>query len=243
MQGRLLGIGESISTGWQTFTRYAGVLIGAYVVYFVVVAGAGYIPVVGPFVSLFIAPPFVGGIIIMGLKAVREQTPEFGELFSGFRDYWRWMGVYWLFVVIILAAFIPAGVGALIAYLLGTFKHSPAAPSEIAGVVIMVLTGLISFAAYFVLAIRYMFAWYEAADGVDIVESFKRSAEITEGRRWELLGIAIVLGLFSIAGVIACGVGVILTSLIAYLAYMHIYVNLKGDQPEPPLLETPPSPA
>ncbi|HET6456621.1 MAG TPA: hypothetical protein VFI02_19650 [Armatimonadota bacterium] len=47
MQGRLLGIGESLSAAWQTFTRLPGMLIGVYLVYLVIVGGASAIPVVG----------------------------------------------------------------------------------------------------------------------------------------------------------------------------------------------------
>ena len=243
MQGRLLGIGESLSAAWQTFTRLPGVLIGVYLVYLVIVGGAGAIPVVGAIASLFIAPALVGGVIIVALKAIRGQSPEFGEMFGGFKDYWRWMGVYYLFMVIMLAAMVPAGIGVLIAWGLGLFKHTNVSSADIPAIATIVVFGLASLILYIALAIRYMFAFYEVADGAEIVESFRRSAEITEGRRWQLFGIAIVLGLFSIVGVIGCGIGVILTGLLAYLAFMHIYVGLKGEQAQPIMPQAPPSEA
>ncbi|HET6456620.1 MAG TPA: hypothetical protein VFI02_19645 [Armatimonadota bacterium] len=179
----------------------------------------------------------------MALKAVRDQSPEFGEMFSGFRQYWSWMGVYYLFMVIMLAAMVPAGIGVLIAWGLGLFKHTNVSLADIPAIATIVVFGLASVILYIALAIRYMFAFYEVADGAEIVESFRRSAELTEGRRLQLLGIAIVLGLFSIVGIIGCGIGVILTGLLAYLAFMHIYIGLKGEQAQTPLAETPPSPA
>jgi len=75
-----------------------------------------------------------------------------------------------------------------------------------------------------------MFAYFEAADGAEIIDSFKKSEPLTRGIRLTLLGYSIVLGVFLIVGVIACGVGMVLTSLVAYLAIMHIYLALKGEQ-------------
>ena len=243
MQGRLLGIGESLSAAWQTFTRFVGLLIGVYLVYLVIAAGGGAIPFVGPVISLFLTPPLMGGMIIVGLKAIRGEAPEFGEMFGGFKDYWRWMGVYYLFTVIMLAAMIPAGIGVLIAWGLGLFKHTNVSSADIPAIAIIAIFGLASVILYIALAIRYMFAFYEVADGAEIMESFTKSAELTEDRRLQLIWIAIVLGLFSVLGVIGCGIGIILTGLLAYLAFMHIYVGLKGEQAEPILPQTPPSPA
>ena len=100
MQGRLLGIGESLSAGWATFSKYAGVLIGAFLVYIIIAGGGGSIPVVGALVAILVVPPIMGGMMVLMLKAVRDEGPEFGDLFSGFQKYGLWMGVYWLFVAI-----------------------------------------------------------------------------------------------------------------------------------------------
>jgi hypothetical protein len=239
MQGRLLGISESLSAAWQTFKRLPGVLIGVFLIYLVITMAVSYIPIVGPIISLFITPPIMGGVIIVGLKAVRGETPEIGEMFLGFQDYWHWMGVYWLFIAIMLATMIPLGIGAAVAAVLGTFKGSVEDPSAITGIAVMVVTGLISIVLYIVYGIRFMFAWYAAADLRDIVECFSTSAVMTEARRLELFGIAIVLGLLAVAGIIACGVGYIFTVMLTYLAFMHIYDALRGQAPQPTLPEAP----
>jgi len=101
MQGRLPGIAESLSAAWAAFLKYPGVLIGIFLVYIVITAGLGAIPGIGTIANFFVMPPLMGGAIVAGMKAVRGQTPEFNDLFVGFRQYWRWVGVYWLFVAIL----------------------------------------------------------------------------------------------------------------------------------------------
>ncbi len=88
MQGRLLGVSEAISAAWATFQKYPGVLVGVYLVYTIVGGVLGIIPLVGPILTAFIVPPLAGGATIVGLKAVRGQSPEFNDLSSGFQKYW-----------------------------------------------------------------------------------------------------------------------------------------------------------
>ena len=130
---------------------------------------------------------------------------------------------------------IPLGIGAAIAGVMGGLTNSSntvGTPTDMtpAGFVALIVTGLISLVLYATFAIRYMFAYFEAADGAEIIGSFKKSEPLTRGIRLTLLGYSIVLGVFLIVGVIACGVGMVLTSLVAYLAIMHIYLALKGEQ-------------
>lgn len=252
MQGRLLGIGESLSAGWATFSKYAGVLIGAFLVYMIIVGGGGSIPVVGTLVVILVAPPLVGGMTVIVLKAVRDEGPEFGDLFSGFQKYGLWMGVYWLFFAIMVVTMIPLGIGAAIAAAMGAFSSGaadyaasvpgipgmpgmptmPAASAiPMAAMAVLVIFGLVSLVLYIMVALRFMFAYYAATDGEGIVEAFKKSNEITEGIRPQLLLIAIVLALVGAAGAIACGIGIIVTGLLAWLALAHIYVGLKGQPP------------
>jgi uncharacterized membrane protein len=72
----------------------------------------------------------------------------------------------------------------------------------------------------------------ERGDDVGITESLKRSAEITRGHRWELFGLAIVLFLINVVGLIACGIGLLFTSGITLLAWAYAYRSLSGETVE-----------
>lgn len=206
-------------------------LIAVYLIYAIIVGVLSSIPVIGQIVVIFVAPPLVGGAVIVGLKAVRGDTPEINELFSGFRKYWFWMGVYWLFAAILLLTMIPLFIAGALAGIMSSLGAQP--DISPAGIAMMVVAGLVSLVLYAIFGLRYMFAYYHAADGAEIVESFKKSEEMTRDIRLTLLGVVIVLGLFAAVGVLACGVGVVLTGLLSSLALVHIYVALKGDPVQP----------
>jgi len=156
---------------------------------------------------------------------------------------------------------IPLGIGAAIAAGMGAFSSRaadyaasmpsvpgmpamPTIPSASAipagAMAVLIVFGLVSLVLYVIVALRFMFAYYAAADGEGIVESFKKSSDMTEGIRPQLLLVAIVLSLVGAAGAIACGIGIIVTGLLVWLAFAHIYVGLKG---QPPVSAPAPPPA
>ena len=60
------------------------------------------------------------------------------------------------------------------------------------------------------------------------MDTLRRSAEITRGHRWQLFGLAIVLALINLVGLLACGVGLLFTSGITIIAWAYTYRRLSG---------------
>jgi hypothetical protein len=56
-----------------------------------------------------------------------------------------------------------------------------------------------------------------------IMESFSYSSSITTNNKWRLLGLILLSILLILAGVMACGIGLIFTAPIAWLAWMTAY--------------------
>ena len=75
----------------------------------------------------------------------------------------------------------------------------------------------------------YGFVIAERGDGVAVLESLQRSAELTRGHRWTLFGMAIVLFLVNIVGLIACFVGVVFTLGITLITWAYLYRALNGE--------------
>ena len=50
----------------------------------------------------------------------------------------------------------------------------------------------------------YGFVIAERGDGVGVIESLKRSADLTRGHRWQLFGLGIVLFLINLVGALLC---------------------------------------
>jgi uncharacterized membrane protein len=222
MQAKSVSVGRAFSLGFDAFKRHPGVMIGVSILYLVLNAVGQNIPILGSLFAILVAPPIVGGLAIFVLNVINDRNPTVGDLFAGFQRYGTWMGVYWLFAAISLACFIPGLILVGIGALLGRSGGDEAL------IIAIVLGALISLVILIAVTLRWMFVYYSAAEGRGTMDAFKRSAQITEGVRPQLLWAYIVVGLFSISGVIALGVGIIVTFPIAMCAFASIYRDLEA---------------
>jgi len=58
------------------------------------------------------------------------------------------------------------------------------------------------------------------------LDALRRSAELTRGHRWQLLGLAVLLVLINVVGLLACCVGVVFTIGIAWVTTACAYRTL-----------------
>ncbi len=237
MDSENIGISWALSAGWGAFKKYPGMAIGGSLLFMVIYMAGAMIPFANLAFIMFAAMPLMGGGVIFYLNMVRGTNPQIEDLFAGFKSYWKWMGVGWLYTAAIIAAELPV----LIAFFVsGMYKYmdnkSPygAMPPSPTAIIIMASALILSVVLMTVLSLRWFFVWFLAADGVETMEAFKRSAEMTKGWRLKLFGIQIVLGLCASVGVLACGIGKIFTSIIVYLAMTSIYVDLTSPKAETP---------
>ncbi len=242
MQGRLVSSREALSAGWKAFREYAWVLIAVLIIETVVSLVAGRNRVAHFIFAILISAPLAGGLAVVNLKAVRGQYPAVRDLFGGFRRYIQWMGVYWLNMAIGSIMGIPLAVGAVAVSGVGVLREFYAIPpifpldalikstrGNPLETAVVLMAAFASIALIIAVLLRYGFAYYEAADGGGIVESFRRSALLTDGIRLKLLGRGIVLGLFMVGGLLVCCVGIIVTLLVFQLAFVYIYTQLRGE--------------
>ena len=74
------------------------------------------------------------------------------------------------------------------------------------------------------------------------IASLKESWAITKGVRLTLLGFYIVLGLLNLAGLLALGIGLLVTMPVSSIACAYVYRKLAGGVPTVPLVRTTLSP-
>jgi len=80
------------------------------------------------------------------------------------------------------------------------------------GLILCILPGIF-------LAVRLQFAaMYTIDRGLSITDAIKASWHDTEGNFWGLLGTNIIIGLFSLSGILLCCVGALYTEPVAYIA-------------------------
>jgi uncharacterized membrane protein len=93
------------------------------------------------------------------------------------------------------------------------------------GLVLCIIPGII---VYLIWGF-YGFVIADRGESTGFGEAFSRSAEITKGNRWNLLGFGIVLLLINFVGLLLCGIGVLFTSGISLVAAGYVYRTISGE--------------
>lgn len=90
------------------------------------------------------------------------------------------------------------------------------------GTLLLIIPGII-------LAIGLGFArYYIAENRLGFKAAFTASWEITKGNKWKIFGFAVVAVLFNLLGLIALGIGLLITIPMTQLMYARMFRNLEG---------------
>lgn len=226
-----------LSKGWQAFEKNAGLAIGCSALYTIIASAVSYTGV-GTILALF---PLLGGLFMIYLGFAKGLTPDLPTLFGGFTsvDNWaRWLGVGWLLylyqLVLLLASAIVGGVLWGPGIYLVTSKTSVAAGTALIGV-----GALITFIAYAAVAMRWVFVYPAGAEGATAFDAIRISTELTEGLRFRIFWIMLVLGLINLLGMLCCFIGIFVTMPIVECAVCSLYLDIKRLKAQPMAPETP----
>lgn len=90
----------------------------------------------------------------------------------------------------------------------------------IVGSLLLIIPGI-----YFLFT--YMFAPVIVIDQkIGIIDAFKKSAQMTDGVKWKIFGLMLLLALTNIVGVLVFVVGLLVSIPVSALVYMHVYRKL-----------------
>jgi hypothetical protein len=167
---------------------------------FSILSGASAAPCYVPWI--FVAPPLVGGLVLMYVEAARRQPFSFGTLFAGFSEgrYWPSMGVFWMSALINSGASIPT----IILLVIG-FGAGAAAIAEWGAVGLLVLAILVplAFAPAIYFQSRLVWAMPLVLDRrLPVMDAFATSWRLT-GRLLKGFGMFVLLILLSLVGMVA----------------------------------------
>jgi len=228
MRGRPLVLGAALQAGWQAMWRYPGIVIGGYALYTVMSMAVGAIPIVGFIGSAVLLPPLVGGFMILVLNAVDDKSPTLNDLFAGFQSYGKWMGIYWLYNAIVLAAMVPFGIVGVL-FVLVVSRGAAELPDAVLAVLIAVLslTVVALLAVVIWVLVRWVFICYAGVESGGTLEAFNESVRLTKGRRLQVLWMFIVLSLIGGSGLLVLVVGAVITMPLSTCAMAALYRQLK----------------
>lgn len=196
-------ISASLHQGWDIFKKHIWFLIGIAVVMFIVQLLPGF---------------------LIGLAGISEESGAAGLInLAGFvLNMIVAMG--WIYIMIRLIRGQETKLNDLFAkasvffkYLFGTILYGLIV---IVGLILLIVPGIIW-------GIKFMFTPYLIVDKeVGPMEALKMSSRMTNGLKWELFGLMIVIGIINLLGLLALGIGLLITVPVTSLAYVSAYDRL-----------------
>jgi hypothetical protein len=227
--GYSVEIGKFVQRGWEICQSNLGLFIGFFLVTLIIGATLGIIPGAGNGVSIVIGGPLNAGSLIVAFKVIKGQSIDFGDFFKGFQK------AYFLPTVLVtlvtalltLACLVPAGIGFGIA----SFASSASGEGQANPILLLVATvlAIAGLIGMIYLSISYVFAIpLVVGRKVEFWPAMEASRKVV-GQQWfNVFGFMFVLGLINVAGVLACGLGLLVTVPLTTCAIAAAYESIFG---------------
>jgi len=97
-----LEVGHLFSRSWEVFKANIGLVFGVLIVQFLILIILAAIPVIGWLLSLLIVGPLQAGAYFVFVRMVRDEDVVVRDMFDGFKEFGRTLGVYWLYSIVIM---------------------------------------------------------------------------------------------------------------------------------------------
>ncbi len=247
-------IKEAITFGWHKVKAHSGLVFQLILALFTIEVASSIVQKVlegsalGSLASfgLTVLSTFVGtGVMLITLKLARGEHAQFNEILPPWKLVWKYFCSGIVVGVLMMLPFLVAGVLALLAFMVWVPQLFPmvlttakpdlffqatvnASPNQTVLFVTLATLFALAVVSAMYLVLRYSMSRYAIIDGADIIESVRRSAKLTTGVKWHLLGFMAVLVLLNIVGVIALVIGLLVTIPISMFAMSHVYLKLKA---------------
>jgi hypothetical protein len=229
-------VGDYLGRSWEMFKANAGPLIGATVLIYLIFIVSGMIPYLGSLASLILGGPLLGGLWWFYVKQVRTEGPVVGDAFSGFGP--RFGQLLLGYVVPAILAYlcmlpfvvVMVGVG-LVSFASGQGGDGGGmSTASILGIGLAVVLGLVGFAGFMYLTIGWFFTLPLVIDkGMRFWPAMVLGRAVVGKHWWRTLWLSIAAGVVAMLGMLACGVGLLVTGPVAMGMLTFHYQNVFGD--------------
>jgi hypothetical protein len=192
---------------------------------------AGFIPFLGGLAAFAFQTWINIGAALFFLKKARGQDAAIEDIFSGWPYFWK------ILLATILVGLIAVGIVVVCALplaLVGMLISREAA-FVLLGVGVLVAVVVL----VYVMLVLSQYNYLILDRDVGVIDSLKLSKELMEGNMLTLLGISVLSFLISIAAVLPCFLGLLVT--VPYFALMQaiIYLTITGQPMADPLSAAP----
>ncbi|HEV2392982.1 MAG TPA: GYF domain-containing protein [Verrucomicrobiae bacterium] len=227
-------IGGSLSRAWEVFKANAGILIGGSVLVYMALFAINIVPYLNVPLALVFSGPLMGGLWLLYIRAMRSQSLDIGTAFGGFGPrFWQ------LTLTQLIPGLIVMGTIALVVFVAIIMGVTMATRRPLQTgfpisfphfVVPLVIVGVIAFGVITYLNVCWLFALPLAADkGLKFWPALELSRRVVNKHWWMTFVLALLLGFLIIAGVMACGLGLLLTGPLAFAMLAAHYEKVFGD--------------
>ena len=231
-----LDIGGCISGAWSLLLNNFSLLFGAALIYLgieFVIGVFSIIPLLGYLFSLgnlFILGPLMGGLYYVCLQAIRRQPATAGDVFVGFRlCYWQlFLGllVPGLLASLCLVPVVLAG----FLILLPSLMHDN--PPGLAQVVILSVVALVGLVPMIFLQVNWSFTLPLVIDRrLEFWPAMQASWKQVRKHWWLMFGLALIIGVINMVGLLLCCVGLLFTVPLSMAALMYAYETVFSAAP------------
>ena len=160
-------------------------------------------------------PPLQAGLFIMALKRYRGEPISAGTVFEGFQFFLPAWGIA------LIQGLLGAVAGGIVGGILGAALGAAGMSQETIQAVGQFVGGIVGL----VIAAAFFYAWVLMVDrGMGTIASIQNSWTVTSEELLSYIGTVFVLQLLVAAGVIACGVGLLVTAPMMPCAVVAAYM-------------------
>lgn len=215
-------LGDVFNRTWNIFQSQWGLCVGVAVVWWLLNFAVGFIgsfiPILGGILAWVFGTWLGCGLGLFFLKTARGQRAELGDIFTGGPFFLSMLVANLLFGLMMWGiAFVGIGLPVLVGMAIGR-EVVVILGLCIATVIVLVVLGLI-FSQFF---------WGILDRNVGPIEALRLSAVITQGNRFTLF-VLYLLGFFiQLLGVLACCIGVFVTTPFIFLLGAVAYLRMTG---------------
>lgn len=229
-----IDIDECLTRAWALFKANPGLIIGTTLVIglvWVAVYGVGallgmVVPLADMAVQMVFTGPIVGGFMWFFLRQARGEPAVLGDAFEGFRSRFVQLMLSSLVQNLLnLACMVPAGLVLVLFGLTAGFGGQPALQQAGAGLVALFIVCAVMAAAGIVyLNTLWTFSLPLVVDKrMDFWPAMQLSRRMVSKRWWMTLLFWIVAGVIFVLGMLACGVGLLVTAPLFYGMVIYLY--------------------
>ena len=185
--------GDYFRSGWEIFKKFPAGFIGYFLITIVITFVLKFIPIIGPLATFVIAVPLNAGFFVVSAKLLKDQVPEFGDFFGGFKFFPQLALLGIVSGIIILLGFIC-----------------------------LIVPGIY-------LAVSYVFALMFVLDrGLDFWPAMETSRRSVQTRWFKIFGFLLLLFLLNLGGILALGVGLLVTAPLSHCIIAAAYNDIFG---------------